>query len=984
MMSRIFLILVLLSGLWAEEISFSADSVLYLGGQVIPGSVVILCGEDTIAHNNFSVAVSGTVRIFTPLPCDSVKVAFVPMGKIYPPAESHYRMWGTGKIPAQIQTETDTSTEGINFRTSGSLLRGLRISNTGNVNSTSSLNFRAEGDLAGDVHISALLSDEGSPIQPEGNSLQLSELDKVLIQLRSPHINASFGDIDLTFPGGDFLNISRRIQGVEASAEYSAVSVRGFGSLMRGKFNSVEFSASEGNQGPYPLWGQNGERDIVILAGSERVWLNGEPMRRGEDNDYVMDYNLAQITFTNRHPLSADDRIVVDFQYIAQDYAQTFFGVGGTVKPTKNTEFGVYSVWRNDDTHNPLTEISDSVRRVLSACGDSVPDSLSAPQYLQITAIKTGFSLGKLRVAGEYSISDFDRNKFSQLDDGDNFGDAFTAAGTLTVARGVALFGAGRFISSRYHSIGRIDPPEFDRNWNLSADSLADDKILQSGVNLDFEKLNLTLWAGKRWAGAGQSRRVNLSGEYIFAESDQLGFSGNYAADSASSRGNAKAKFKIKVLPAVELAAQTDIGGFSHRVEADTLTGDASSDIGFDLGKHRFTLHCGIESRRIRRRIEWGDFSRSLELGAGWSFSAGSITITRRFFNAIDSAAGEDLISDLANLSLAGKVLGANLSGKYQLSRSQAEKLEKVYRYVGEGEGSYRWDDQLGEYVPDPEGDYILEYRATGEFSPVVKSDFAFLLSGDIDFVPLGGAFSGEVSFHSENKCGKISSYYLNPRTMFTDDSLNSGTFSASAQMTLLRKSPVNLVLSSSYRKTAYRVYTSGAEFSQSAENSLSLSGTPFFKILTSLEGGVENERNFRPSLSRWVDARSYFAKISMSRKIADFFRLKISGQGKKITDYGTEPTTDAALLTAKVEPSLFFKKFVLTSSGEMANLTSSEAILPYELSEGWYVGTNWRWDTKLTYRAGAKTEFSIIYRGEKKPNTDTKHTAEARVRLIF
>ena len=981
-----FFVLLWLFPLLGEQLTLPAEKELFLGQQVIPGSVKIYCGDIEIPSGQFVATASGTVRFLAPPPCDTVRIEFVPLERIFPPTESHYRMWGTGEANVStqmVQTSGDSSQEEVTFRTSGTLLRGLRISNTGEVNSTSSLHFQAEGDLAGDVHISALLSDEGSPIQPEGNSLELSELDKVLIELTSPHINASFGDIDLNFTGGNLLNLKRRIQGVSAEVNYSGVRAQGFGSILRGKFNTVEFTATEGNQGPYPLWGEDGERNIVIIAGSERVWLNGELMTRGENNDYIMDYNLAQITFTNRHPLGPDDRIVVDFQYVSEDYVQGFFGVGTEVTPSRNSRFGIFSIWRNDDTKNPLVEISDSVRELLAECGDAVPDSLSAPQYLQVTSITGKVNLGNLAISGEYSLSDFDKNKFSSLNDDDNWGEAFSAAGTLGIGAvdGLKLFGAVRRISHRYESPGRIDPVEFNRQWNLNPADSVDDIIWLSGAEF-FEtgkNIHLTFWGGERFLGEQRARRVQINSNW----NDLVKSAFNFAAIQMSRRLSGTLKFNSpSKLPAFGL--ETRIEQFVSDTIADTLLGEVTPTVGGRAGKFGLKLRGGMETKFLRRRHEWGDFYRVFQPGVDLDIPGGRISYTRRFFLAADSSAGKSQITDLASVSFARTMAGMDLSAKYQLSRSQSEQLEKVYVYVGPGEGSYRWDNELGEYVADPDGDYILEYRTTGEFTPVTRADFSSSFSADMGWFPYGASVHGEVNFHSENKRGNAKAYYLNPSHMFTDDSLSAGTFSSSGRVVFLKRTAVSLVISSTYRKSAYRIYSSGPEFSRSFENSLSLSGKIWAGLLASIEIGVQKQKNFRPSLSRWVDAYSYTAEFSISRRFFNHVRGKTRFDLKKITDFGTLPRTEAFLLNPGVELTGVWNRFVFKISGEWADLSSSQAVLPYELSNGWYVGDNWRWENTLTYRAGAKTEISLIYRGEKKAHTPTKHIAEARVRVMF
>jgi hypothetical protein len=46
------------------------------------------------------------------------------------------------------------------------------------------------------------------------------------------------------------------------------------------------FTGVEGSQGPYKLKGQNGELYVLVISGSERVYVNGLLLERGENNDY--------------------------------------------------------------------------------------------------------------------------------------------------------------------------------------------------------------------------------------------------------------------------------------------------------------------------------------------------------------------------------------------------------------------------------------------------------------------------------------------------------------------------------------------------------------------------------------------------------------------------------------------------------------------------------------------------------------------------
>jgi hypothetical protein len=56
--------------------------------------------------------------------------------------------------------------------------------------------------------------------------------------------------------------------------------------LVRGQYAKSNFTGVEGSQGPYKLKGQNGELYVLVISGSERVYVNGLLLERGENNDY--------------------------------------------------------------------------------------------------------------------------------------------------------------------------------------------------------------------------------------------------------------------------------------------------------------------------------------------------------------------------------------------------------------------------------------------------------------------------------------------------------------------------------------------------------------------------------------------------------------------------------------------------------------------------------------------------------------------------
>ena len=85
--------------------------------------------------------------------------------------------------------------------------------------------------------------------------------------------------------------------------------------MSKGKYATQSFNGDDGNQGPYKLNGRNGENYIIVLSGTEKLFMNGVKLDRGIDRDYIIDYNTAEIIFTSKNLISKDDRFYVEFEY---------------------------------------------------------------------------------------------------------------------------------------------------------------------------------------------------------------------------------------------------------------------------------------------------------------------------------------------------------------------------------------------------------------------------------------------------------------------------------------------------------------------------------------------------------------------------------------------------------------------------------------------------------------------------------------------
>jgi hypothetical protein len=276
-----------------------------------------------------------------------------------------------------------------NYRltSSGRLTRGIIVGNTRDAGLESSLRFDLQGFLTDDVYISAAISDQNSIIQPEGTTQNLREFDQVYIRVNSPVANVQLGDVDVNLNQSELAQVRRRLQGAVVNSTTNMLgSNSAVLSVQRGTFHAMDFAGKNGIQGPYRLTGSRNEQFIIVVAGTENVYLDGNLLQRGEDFDYVIDYSLGEITFTSRRLIRNSHVIRVEYQYLSNTYTRSLlafetdqkidnsgrFEIGATfIQESDNINFGDASalseeeleIIRNAGTNQQAMRISgaDSV-----------------------------------------------------------------------------------------------------------------------------------------------------------------------------------------------------------------------------------------------------------------------------------------------------------------------------------------------------------------------------------------------------------------------------------------------------------------------------------------------------------------------------------------------------------------------------------------------------------------------------------------------
>jgi hypothetical protein len=1031
-----------------------------------------------------------------------------------------------------VQTEgggfTPESIFGPGLQKSGTLIRGFTVGTTKDFSLNSGLRLQLSGNLTDDIEIVAALTDQNTPIQPEGNTERLEEIDKVFIQIKHQNATGTFGDYNLTNRNGEFGVINRKLQGLMGTVNFSPNEGYVAVASQRGKFNTNNFNGADGVQGPYNLTGLSGEKDIIVLAGTERVFVDGIEMIRGENNDYIIEYSNATITFTPKRLITNASRIAVDFEYTDRKYSRNFFGSGAqTLIFNNKMKVAFQYLQEGDDQDAPIDfALTEEDRQILADAGDDplkavkpgvslAPiDSLGIRRgiyqavdtlinnepfiyYLfnpgdSLAVFNVSFSyvgegngdyvrdaLGQFRFVGikqggylpiiflplpqlkqlgnlttsitpfenvqldlEYAGSLWDKNRFSNLEDGDNYGYAGNIflkvlpgninLGSLNLGKAGFSY-KERFINKKFTSTDRFNEVEFDRIYNTSGSSTQEDEqFREARLNLiPIEELSINSLAGFLKRGdTFQSNRYNNAIRF----SDKQTYNVFYNLDYVDTRNrntksfwwrhNADAHYIFwnLIKPGFTILAEDKRDKTN---ESDSLlTGSLEY---FELNPYIQLLEIeGIGfTAKYSRRDDYLPMNGSMQKESiaraqiydlsyrGIEEVSTTLNLTIRNKNYTDKYkqlgfldTEQLLIRSQSKFLFWQKIVNGDLF--YEVSTEKQARLEKVYVRVEQGTGNYKYLGDLNNNgLADPnefeptlfDGDYVLITLPTDELFPVINlktnTRWKILYADIFDKNTVVGSvlepLSTETSWRIEEITREtdLSKIYLLQLNYFQQEGTTIRGANLFTQDVFINENKQDLSFRFRYsQRFAMSEFNTGVENAYNRERSLRIR----FRLIkevsnqTDIINTTDNVSAPQPSTrNRQISDNNLTTDFSY-RPVGTIevgFKLKV---GKSEDTFPESPTV-IDLNSQLIRLNLSFAqtgrlRAEMERTELIANTTSN--IIPFEMLNGNQLGKNYYWRLNFDYRVASFLQTTLSYDGRLQGGGKVIHTARAEARAYF
>jgi hypothetical protein len=903
------------------------------------------------------------------------------------------------------------------LRASGSKTFSVVTGSNRDASLEQSLRIQIAGRPASNMEVLAVLSDKSNPIQPDGTTRQLQELDNVFVQIKTPALTTTMGDHTVVAGQTRFTRYERKLKGVQGEVKLPGGAFQMAAAVSEGRYTTNTLQGVEGVQGPYQLTDESGNRNILVAAGTEKVWVDGVRMVRGDDNDYTIDYTNAQITFTRNRLITGDARIIVDFEASDGQYRRTLYLGRGTYAVGEHATFGATVLREGDDRGDPqaVALTPDDIRRPTSHTLAGV-DLQAEP-------------VSGLSVAGEWAYSALNPNTFAdpahrQVTGGGAFLLSTRYAPASSSLGDLELYGTVRSVEGGFQPAGRIDDAEYHRRYDQGAAASWRGRLLELGgthrmgpflsVSGSMGRLGRPDgFASSRWeAGftASPHRGAELSYRQERIASHTPGAGGEASASGPAAGGwlrqRADAVFTFGWLrPRL---------GFEQERRAERTDGALRDG-------HTYTeWRAGMETVRFKRFSALTEFARRAsgvvaDLDAQtrawqqqavsrtyrhrlslqeWKSLAASLQVIQRY-SARSAASGAERRDYLVDSRLFYTPLHrmVSLDGRYEVSSARSARSSRQYVHVGRGRGDFRLDPLTGEFVPDPDGEYVERFDQVGEFTPVngIKSSVRLALQPglgrDSSSHPLRN-LSSETFFAVDirRRAGESETSRFSPFAGFRQDSTT--VFGSLALRQDIFLFPQNRQASIRLRyqrnHTLNNQLITGGERRFQEEYGIRLRAA--VTLRSTVEAQFARQSKIRGDFGRDLfRILSYQGALDLACRPAPPLELGVRMTGGRDTEQRNRITAALFSLAPRLVRYVQGRgRALFEVDWAVVRSTPATAFLPYEMVNGRRAGHSARWVGSVDYQLGRNLSMLMQYDGRKDPSRPSVHTGRVEVRAVF
>ncbi|MFN1834388.1 hypothetical protein AB2B38_003910 [Balneola sp. MJW-20] len=1117
------------------------DSTYFLSLWALPGSIVVTAGSDTLSPGLWSfVPATGIWSLRQNIPSQfrnlntlTINYEILPLslsrvyGEPAPPVLRRTDLENSDSLETILSTGRNSGIfESTRLRQQGSLSRGIIVGSNQDFSLESGLNFELTGQLTEDISINASLTDQSIPIQPDGTTQNLREFDQVYIELSAPNADIRMGDIDVSLQQNIFSKYNRRLQGATASFRPGAANYSGALSVVRGTFKTINFQGSDGVQGPYRLTGRNDEPFVIVLAGTERVYINGQQVQRGADNDYIIDYGLGEIFFTENILIKDETRIFVEYEYIDQDFNRTLmaaeasdtfwdgkFTLGASViRQTDGDELlsqqnlsendidllktvgddldnaivdgatiateeerdqfviytlrdttlngQVYQIYENrpgfpgniyrvrfsqvGDGQGAYQRVGGTVNGILyewvgPGNGSYEPfRQLPAPENHQMVALNTKLNPGdKFEWYGEWALSDYDRNRFSTIGNGDNTDLAYNTGirlKDLSLGKGrISAELNSRYSGRNFEFFERTREIEFSRRWNLSSIQNNREQINTARINWNpQEHTSISLEGGlinRDGFDAGRQSAAIRSGEKAFIQTDYLQ---EWIRSEDKLLGQRSDWFRqigsvSKAFNAGELIMRPYLSFWQEDRRQRSIASDSLTSLsqrfyelgpGLNISYAGFTIDGSVVSRNEKDVIDntFRDQSSAIEQRYAFSYEGSDYFRTRNeiklrekdFTEAFELQGQQNreglFLRSQTEYRTASDLLDGELT--YRVNTQRQSLLQESYIEVGPELGQYVWRDinqdgvqQIDEFFPElspNEGLYVRQFLPSDDLLPVVDLNLRtihrihpLLFLGESDLLK-GVELISRVDIRENSRTDDLADvYFLRLNTFREDSTTLQGRLFWEKELDLLGgidEGDLRIGFNQN-RSFNRRSSESLRNYNDNYFLNASLRPGSTFNFSLSLLNGRNrsisdrlSSRNF--NIETWDLSPGLSAVINRSWQ-ADLGFSYIDKRDR----FPAEEVRARILKWTTSQRAYLWERIQTNSRVEIRNTIvdgNSSSFGIFELTEGTGEGTNLLWSVNANYRLSSLVRLSFNYDGRTVKNRPSVHTIKLVVSAVF